>query len=67
VIVGGRVDGLHQRQPFAAFLEQDNNKNVFVIDPVTEQVWSKDLSGLPTALFEQLQSTNEEFHQRGNT
>ncbi len=67
VIVGGRVDGLHQRQPFAAFLEQDNNKNVFVIDPITSQVWFKDLSGLPTALFEQLQSTNQEFYQRDNT
>lgn len=67
VIIGGRIDGLHQRQPFAAFVEQDNNKNVFVIDPLTEQVWSKDLSSLPTALFEQIQSTNQQFTQRGNT
>lgn len=63
VILGGRIDGLHQRQPFAAFLEQDNNKHVFVIDPLTEQVWFKDLSGLSPALFEQLQSTNQQFCQ----
>ena len=25
IIVGGRIDGLHQRQPFAAFLESSNN------------------------------------------
>lgn len=67
LIVGGRVDGLHQRQPFAAFLEQDNNINAYVIDPVNEQVWSADLSSLPSALFEQIQSTNQNFEQRGNT
>jgi len=67
VIVGGRIDGLHQRQPFAAFLEQDNNKNVFVIDPITEQVWSSDLSVLAFSIFEQLQSTNQQFQQRDTT
>jgi hypothetical protein len=67
VIFGGRVDGLHQRQPFAAFLENDNNKNVFVVDPEANQTWSTSISVLPTALFEQLQSTNQEFIQRGNT
>lgn len=67
LIIGGRVDGLHQRQPFAAFLEQDNNKSVYVIDPLGEQVWSADLSVLSTALFEQLQSTNQQFKQREGT
>ncbi len=67
VILGGRIDGLHQRQPFAAFLEADNNKNVFVIDPVSEQVWSSDLSMLPAAIFEQVQSTNQNFFQRDTT
>ncbi|WP_431134587.1 T9SS type A sorting domain-containing protein [Psychroserpens mesophilus] len=67
IILGGRIDGLHRRQPFAAFLESDNNKNVFVIDPVTNQTWSSSISVLSTALFEQLQSTNQEFIQRGNT
>ena len=67
LILGGRIDGLHQRQPFAAFLEQDNNKSVYVIDPVGEQVWSADLSVLSTALFEQLQSTNQQFKQREGT
>ncbi|MFT6924392.1 MAG: hypothetical protein ACJA1C_003414 [Crocinitomicaceae bacterium] len=67
VIMGGRIDGLHQRQPFAAFLEQDNNKYVFVIDPISEQVWNSDLSVLSPALFEQFQSTNQEFKQRDTT
>lgn len=67
VIVGGRIDGLHQRQPFAAFLEADNNKFVFVIDPINEESWSADLSVLSPGLYEQLQSTNQEFHQRDST
>ncbi len=67
VLVGGRTDGLHQRQPFAAFGENDNNKEVFVIDPANNQVWSADLSVLPSSVYEQLQSTNQEFIQRNNT
>ena len=64
LITGGRIDGLHQRQPFAAFLEKDNNKNAFVIDVENNKVYSKSLSTLPVSLFEQLQSTNQEFYQR---
>uniref|UniRef100_UPI0025FEF03B hypothetical protein n=1 Tax=Winogradskyella sp. TaxID=1883156 RepID=UPI0025FEF03B len=67
VIIGGRIDGLHQRQPFAAFQENDNNKSVYVIDPLTNQTWSMSLSVLQASLFEQLQSTNQEFYQRGST
>ncbi|WP_040249498.1 T9SS type A sorting domain-containing protein [Psychroserpens mesophilus] len=67
IILGGRIDGLHRRQPFASFLENDNNKNVFVVDPASNQTWSTSLNVLSASLFEQLQSTNQEFIQRGNT
>ena len=67
VIIGGRIDGLHQRQPFASFLENDNNRNVYVLDPVVNQTWSTSLNVLPATIFEQLQSTNQEFIQRNNT
>ncbi|MBP6310711.1 MAG: T9SS type A sorting domain-containing protein [Flavobacteriales bacterium] len=67
LLIGGRTDGLHQRQPFAAFLASGNNTMGHVLNPFTNEVWSADLSSLPTALFEQLQSTNLEFFQRGNT
>lgn len=67
IIVGGRIDGLHQRQPFAAFLESSNNKEVFLIDPENNQTWSESLSTLPASIYEQLQSTNQEFYQRENT
>lgn len=67
IIIGGRIDGLHRRQPFAAFLESDNNKNIYVIDPVGNQTWSASLIVLQSSLYEQLQSTNQEFIQRENT
>ncbi|MCB9190369.1 MAG: hypothetical protein H6603_06525 [Flavobacteriales bacterium] len=64
LLIGGRTDGLHRRQPFAAFLAADNNLMAYVIDPANLQHWSVSLSSLPTALFEQLQSTNMAFIQR---
>jgi len=67
LMIGGRTDGLHRRQPFAAFLAEDNNTRAYVVNPSTAQVWSASLSTLPTPLFEQLQCTNMEFEQRGNT
>jgi hypothetical protein len=65
-LVGGRTDGLHRRQPFAAFLAADNNTRAYVVNPALGQVWSAPISSLPTTQFEQLQSTNLEFLQRGD-
>lgn len=67
LIMGGRTDGLHQRQPFAAFLAADNNTMAYVVDPVAQQVWSAPMSSLPAAVYQQLQSTNMEYEQVGNT
>ncbi|MFN9325547.1 MAG: hypothetical protein ACK6A5_09190, partial [Flavobacteriales bacterium] len=67
LLIGGRTDGLHRRQPFAAFLAADNNTTAYVVNPTTTEVWSASLSSLPTAVFEQLQCTNMEFEMRGNT
>lgn len=67
VITGGRIDGLHQRQPHSSFLENDNNKSVYIVDPVANQTWSMSLNVLPASVFEQLQSTNQEFIQRNET
>lgn len=66
LLIGGRTDGLHQRQPFAAFLAADNNTAAYVVNPQTEQVWSATLTTLPTAVYMQLQSTNMEFQQVGD-
>jgi len=66
LIIGGRLDGLHRRQPFAAFDVAGNNNELIVIDPATQQKWTAPISALPVSLQEQLSSTNIEFHQEGN-
>ena len=66
LIVGGRLDGLHRRQPFAAFDVAGNNNQLIVVDPVAKQKWSASLSSLSVSLQEQLSSANMEFHQDGD-
>ncbi len=67
VLIGGRTDGLHLRQPNSSFSQADNNKLIYVINPLTAQLWTANLNTLSAALDEQLQSTNMQFYQRGNT
>lgn len=67
LMIGGRTDGLHPRQPFAAFFVDDNNRNAFVLDPVSGQVWQRDLIELPDSIYNQLQSSSIAFHQHGDT
>ncbi|MBK8657914.1 MAG: hypothetical protein IPN22_03315 [Bacteroidetes bacterium] len=63
ILFGGRLDGLHRRQPFASFDAAGNNTNIYVVDPLIGQVWSASTLSLPASLQEQLQSTNMQFHQ----
>lgn len=65
LIVGGRLDGLHRRQPFAAFDVPGHNTDLIVIDPVNKKHWKAPLSVLTTRMAEQLSSTNMEFIQLG--
>jgi hypothetical protein len=65
LIIGGRLDGLHRRQPFAAFDVAGNNNQLIVIDPVTKEKWTAPIASLPVGLREQMSSTNMNFHQDG--
>lgn len=67
LIVGGRVDGIHARQPFNSFPASSNNTSIFVVDVATSQFWSASVNSLPTSLKEQLQATNFNFYQDGET
>jgi hypothetical protein len=67
LIIGGRRDGLHARQPFNAFPEANNNTDIIVIDPQSTQIWSSSINQLPASIAEQLQSTNMNFHQVEDT
>jgi len=65
LIVGGRLDGLHRRQPFASFDLAGNNNKLIVVDVAAQKIWKASLSSLPLAIREHLSSTNMEFHQEG--
>ena len=65
LLIGGRTDGLHQRQPFASFDPAGNNTSIQVIDPASRERWAVSASSLSPALAEQLQSTNMQFYQEG--
>ena len=65
LIIGGRKDGLHRRQPWATFDAAGQNIQLTVVDPVAGQTWTAPLTTLPVPIQEQLSSTNMEFHQEG--
>jgi hypothetical protein len=67
LIIGGRKDGMHARQPFNTFPQTQNNTDIYVIDINAQQFWSASLNSLPTGIKEQLQSTNMNFHQDNDT
>lgn len=63
LILGGRVDGLHRRQPFAAFDIAGHHTNILVVDPVENKVWTSSISTLSATIQEQVKSTNMQFYQ----
>jgi hypothetical protein len=67
LIIGGRKDGIHARQPFNSFPNAQNNTDIYVVDVTTQQFWTTSVNSLATGLKEQLQATNLNFHQDENT
>lgn len=67
LIIGGRKDGLHPRQPNSSFPSLQNNTDIYVIDVATSQFWSSSVNSLSSKLREQLQSTNMNFYQDEDT
>jgi hypothetical protein len=67
LIIGGRLDGLHKRQPWASFDSLGHNRTIWVIDPEEKKTWRSDLTKLHPDVQDQLSSTNMAFCQRDNT
>lgn len=67
LVLGGRKDGLHARQPFNAFPAAQNNTDIYVVDVANNQFWSSTVNVLPAGIKEQLQSTNMNFYQEEDT
>lgn len=66
IIIGGRLDGLHRRQPNASFDIAGHNNQILIINPIQNTSIAKSLSSLPISIREQLSSTNMQYHQEGN-
>lgn len=67
VLIGGRKDGLHARQPFNAFPANQNNAEIILMDLDQKTSVNVPLSSLPLSIAEQLQSTNMNFYQENDT
>lgn len=72
VILAGRTNGLHGMTGRNAFDPLYENREVWVINPSTQQSWSKSLetsaaSGLNQDEVDSLSCTNTEFYQDGET
>lgn len=67
LIIGGRRDGIHARQPFASFLQTANNTEIMVIDVNERRFWRTSVNNLSGRLAEQMQSANMNFYQDGDT
>lgn len=66
LLIGGRTDGLHRRQPFASFSKKYNNTNLIVLEIQSGKTWKKQVTEFPSPIAEQLQSSNMEFFQQQN-
>lgn len=67
ILIGGRRDGIHARQPFNAFPPSENNTTIYLVDPIANTVITQTVLDLPASIQEQLQSTNMQFYQDGST
>lgn len=67
LVLGGRLDGLHQRQPWQSFDNAGHNRDIYVIDPTSGTFYSAPLSGLNNDTLEaHLAATNHNFTQVGD-
>ena len=67
LFLGGRINGLHGFTAVNSFPKQYSNINIFVVDPATNQTWSRNIFlDIPFASADQLRSTNMQYTQVGN-
>jgi hypothetical protein len=71
LVFGGRTNGLHNFSPSGeqSFPPSFQNGVIYVINPVTWQVWSRPWSQttVPASIASPLSSTNQAFYQDGDT
>lgn len=67
LLIGGRLDGLHRRQPFASFDAAGHNDQLLVVNLQTKMLWKFPVSKLPVDLRDQLKATNHCYTQVKDT
>lgn len=67
LLIGGRKDGIHARQPNSSFPQSQNNTDIYVVDVSTKQYWTASITTLPVSIAEQMQATNMNFIQVKDT
>jgi hypothetical protein len=67
LFVAGRNDGLHKRQPFAAFDQAGIQGTWWVWNTENDSLWAYVPSGFPAAIQEQLSASNPQFVQVEDT
>ena len=63
LLIGGRKDGLHQRQPFASFAADGMPSNISILDLNNYSSTPVEFDIIDAALSEQFSSTNIQFYQ----
>ena len=63
LLIGGRKDGLHQRQPFASFAADGMPSNISILDLNNYTSTPVEFDIIDVQLAEQFSSTNIEFYQ----
>lgn len=66
LLLGGRTDGLHKKQPWRSFHPDGRNDSLFVWDNVSDHIYAVSLDGLNSSLHEQLSASNHQFYQSGD-
>lgn len=64
LILGGRLDGLHQRQPRFSFDEAGHNDQIYLVDPQSQSLQNFSIQGFNANLRAQLRATNLQFYQK---
>lgn len=67
VLMGGRIDGLHDHRPPQSFSPTYANDSIYVVDPVNNQIWTAGITQLNTDIQNQLLATNINFTQIGDS
>lgn len=67
LFIGGRTNGLHGFSGASSFPKQYSNINIYVVDPNTQQTWSRNIFlDLPFSFADQFRSANMQYTQIGN-